>query len=302
MSVKHEEGDVIIVNQVVRIARETQSIIHVVCDDTDVFILLVHFYASENLHSDIFMVPTRSARSVVNIGATAKENEPIAKHLLSVHALTGCDTTSTLYGIGKLKALKSLRNKHVPPHLGDKTATIDDLERKAVSFIATCYGSEKTSSMSEVRYNIWQHKTARGKSQKFKLASLPPSSAAFRLHVQRAQYQACLWTAALDSEPPEMNAADYGWKADPSNRNLLPVTLPSGTMVAPKQVLNLLCCNCSSTEACSTRRCTCRKSELACSIFCKCNASAGLKCANPLNKTTDDDLSDMSDDDNDDVE
>ena len=141
-------------------------------------------------------------------------------------------------------------------------------------------------------FSVWQHKTARGKSQSFKFASLPPSSAEFRLHVRRAHYQACLWTAALNSDPPDMNPTDFGWKVDPSNQILLPVTLPTGTLAAPQQVLNLLCCNCSSTEACSTRRCSCRKTELTCSVFCKCSTKSELTCANPLNKTIDDAIDD----------
>ncbi len=33
-----------IVNHALHIARETQETIHVTCDDTDVFVLLVHFF------------------------------------------------------------------------------------------------------------------------------------------------------------------------------------------------------------------------------------------------------------------
>ena len=302
LTVTHEEADIIIANHVVHIAKESASVIHVVCDDTDVFILLVHFYISENLDSDIFMIPTRSARNVVNIRETANENKSFAKYLLTAHALTGCDTTSTLYGIGKVKVVKSLRNNHIPPNLGDAAvANFEDLEARAVSFIASCYGIYGAKSMSDVRYRVWQHKTARGKSRSCKLASLPPSSAAFRLHVQRAQYQACLWTAALGSDPPAMNPTDYGWKADPTNHVLLPITLPTGSLAAPKEVLNLLCCSCLATNACSSRNCTCRKAELACSVFCKCSASTEVhqSCANPLTKSVRDTLSDCSDEDDD---
>lgn len=213
------------------------------------------------------MVPTRTSRSAVNIGATAKEHEGIAKYLLPMHTLTRCETVSTLYGIGKVKGVKALRQGNLPPLLGDRDANLDDLEAKAISLIASCYGSKTTSSMSDVRFNIWQHKTARGKSESFKLASLPQTSAAFRLHVQRAHYQALLWTSALNSDQPEMNPTDFGWEAGPANQILLPVPLPTGTLAAPQQVLNLLCCNCSSTEACSTRRCSCRKTDLTCSVF-----------------------------------
>jgi len=79
LTVTHEEADIIIANHVVHITKESASVIHVVCDDTDVFILLVHFYISENLDSDIFMIPTRSARNVINIRETANENKSFAK-------------------------------------------------------------------------------------------------------------------------------------------------------------------------------------------------------------------------------
>ena len=63
----HEEANIIIANQVVPIARQTLEAIPVISDDTDVFVLLIHFYSFEYLHNDIFMIPTQTSRSVVNI-------------------------------------------------------------------------------------------------------------------------------------------------------------------------------------------------------------------------------------------
>ena len=124
----HEEAAIIIINQVVHIARQTQATIHVICDDTDVFVLLVHFFASEGLCSNVVMVPTCSSRYLVNIGATAKKHADIAKYILPLHALTDCNTVSTLYGIGKVKALKVLKQGNLPPLLGDTEVTDDALE------------------------------------------------------------------------------------------------------------------------------------------------------------------------------
>lgn len=303
LTVTHEEADVIIANHVVHIARETRGTIHVVCDDTDVFVLLVHFYSSESLQGNIFTVPTRTSRSSVDIGATAKKHHDIARYILPLHALTGCDTVSTLYGIGKIKAWKVLKQGHLPPLLGDSDTSMEALEATAVRFIARCYGSKSQGTMSEVRFCVWQHKTSRGKSHRFKLASLPPTSSAFQLHVRRAHYQACLWKASLQSSPPNVDSTDFGWMADHANQILLPVTLPTGTLAAPEKVLNLLCCSCSSADACASRRCTCRKSDIACSVFCKCNMNFNIHCLNPFNKTVQDNLDgddDDTDDDNDD--
>ena len=44
----HEEADVIIINQLVHLAQRNASNICVVCDDTDVFIVLIHCYCREN--------------------------------------------------------------------------------------------------------------------------------------------------------------------------------------------------------------------------------------------------------------
>jgi len=45
MRTTHEEADIIIVQQVVKLAQSGNTSIKVVCDDTDVLVLLVHFYA-----------------------------------------------------------------------------------------------------------------------------------------------------------------------------------------------------------------------------------------------------------------
>jgi len=77
---KHEEADVITVNQVVHAARQACNIIHVVCDDTDVFVLLVHFYNALNIASELLMVPSPE-RNVTNIGATMSKHGDIVQHI-----------------------------------------------------------------------------------------------------------------------------------------------------------------------------------------------------------------------------
>ena len=48
-----------------------------------------------------------------------------------MQALTGCDTVSTLYGIGKIKAWKVLKQGHLPQLLGDADTSINALEATA---------------------------------------------------------------------------------------------------------------------------------------------------------------------------
>ena len=118
MANSHEEADVIIINQVMFTDREGYKTIHMECDDTDVFVVLVHFYKTLNITSELLMVPTSSkTRTVANIGATVRKHEEIVPHILPLHALTGCDTISSIYGVRKVKAIKALQKGHVPPPL-----------------------------------------------------------------------------------------------------------------------------------------------------------------------------------------
>ena len=93
-------------------------------------------------------------------------------------------------------------------------------------------------------------------------------------HITKRVYGHLLWLQILQQ-----------WMQQTSNHTLLAVPLPTGTLAAPKQVLNLLCCNCSSSEACCMRRCSCLKANLACNVFCKCHTRSDVLCRNPLNKT-----------------
>jgi len=47
-------------------------------------------------------------RAVIDIWATAKDNETIIPGLLAARALSGCDTAACYFGIGKATALKIL--------------------------------------------------------------------------------------------------------------------------------------------------------------------------------------------------
>ena len=129
--VTHEEADVILLNQIIPLSKNGSSI-HVVCDDTDVFALLVHFYEVEKLTSEIVMIPTQyNTRAATNIGATVQKHKDIAPHILSIHALTGCDTVSTIHGIGKVKAINSFNKGSVPPNIGNIDADIHSLTHEA---------------------------------------------------------------------------------------------------------------------------------------------------------------------------
>ena len=82
MATSHEEADVTVVNQVMFAARQGRKTIHVVCDDTDVFVFLIHFYKTLQITNQIIMVPTSLNRTMANIGDPVKKHHNIVQHIL----------------------------------------------------------------------------------------------------------------------------------------------------------------------------------------------------------------------------
>ena len=81
----------IIPRQVVDAAIQGSKCIKVICDDTDVFIVLIHYYQQCSLTCSVLMECTSRMRAVIDIGATAKKHADIAGQLLAVHALRRSD-------------------------------------------------------------------------------------------------------------------------------------------------------------------------------------------------------------------
>ena len=76
---QQEEADTIIVQQVLRCAREAQSIT-VVSDDTDVFVLLLHHYHEAGLDLPLTMESPRKERVIVDIWSTlANQTQVVAR-------------------------------------------------------------------------------------------------------------------------------------------------------------------------------------------------------------------------------
>jgi hypothetical protein len=280
----HEEADIIIAQQVIAACQNGSSSIKVVSDDTDVFILLLHYYHTLLPSTcQLLMEGTSSKRSVIDIKATVLKHAKIVPQLMAAHAITGCDTVAYLWGIGKATALKALLAGHKLDQLGQLNVEIDEVVAEATKFVAACYGSKTVENMSKVRFEIWRSKTSKKKITKPPpLKSLPPTSEAFAENVKRAHLQVALWKAASEPDPPDLCLDIHGWMKDEVDKSLTPIMVPPNVAPAPPEILQMICCGCSTEHPCSTARCGCAAAQLACSIFCKCEG--GELCSNPWTK------------------
>ena len=146
LSSSHEEADTILLRCMVG------KVVSVICDDTDVFALLLHFVGEMKPNGQLCMYSTGEDRTVIDImQSVMKVHISIVPDLLAIHDLTGTDTSAATFGIGKIKALKVTRTARLPLHAIGDTADEVIVFEQATSFILACYGKGFTrcASMSE---------------------------------------------------------------------------------------------------------------------------------------------------------
>ena len=85
----HEEADVIIPQKVVALADMGCKTINIICDDTDVFVLLAHYFAEESISVSLIMESTSRNRSFIDIGTPLANNSGIVPQLIEAHAVCG---------------------------------------------------------------------------------------------------------------------------------------------------------------------------------------------------------------------
>ena len=251
----HEEADPISVQHAISRCMQGENV-RVISDDTDVFLLLLHFYAQKNKYT--------------------------TKSILVMLALTGADTVAATYNVGKKQGLKTLEttNPDTLSIIGDPQADLDEVCSSATAFLIACFGKTYVNckSMTECRLKMWKKKTGAGTS--IKLCSLPPTTEAATENIKRAHYQVANWLTAMSGVPPPLNAMDHGWERD--DPLLKPRTVASGTKLAPDEILEMVRCGCDKS-ACKGAICKC--SLIGCTVFCACEA--GSLCLNPLTKRSD---------------
>ena len=292
-TITHEEADIIMVHHMVKEAMSGHSPIQIVSDDTDVLLLLVHhlniYLGSLPCTVRVFMESCSGNRAVIDVNEVVKKHKSIIPNLLAAHALTGCDSVSSLAGIGKAKMFNKLQKFTDSLDLGDPSSSPEDVISSCLKFVAMLYGQEPEMPLNTMRSTIFMKKIAGKRHSPPVLSHLPPTMAGFTPHCQRAHYQTILWKSAALPSPPDLNPLHYGWQLKSSV--LLPIHILPGQPAAPDEVLHIISCNCK--KGCRTTQCSCTKLSLACTEFCHCMGEA--LCENPMKVVVE------SDSENDDI-
>jgi len=279
IDVEHAQGDADYKICMLACLSATKKPTAVVADDTDVFQLMTHHADVTDMTENLYMV---TSKQTVCITTLKRNLDPaLSEALLFLHSLSGCDTTSRPYGIGKVTvltkyaALQKSTSIFMSPY-----SSKNDIEKAGEDALLVIYGCTASTSLSSARVAKFQMKvmTSAGYVPPEKL---PPTNDAAAFHSHRTYHQVQGWCG--NNISPE----DWGWIA--SSTGLVPIkmTLPA----APECLLKIIRCNCGGK--CSNKACTCCKNGLKCTPAC--GQCKGITCMNGPQVESHDD-----DDDNDD--
>lgn len=227
--------------------------------DTDVIIIVLHHFHSvlnERSEKDVIMlIGMGQHKRYISLYQLATNIPPaISINLLSLHALTGCDSVSSIFRVSKKRAMDVLEKGSYDLSLGpeDWAPLSEDTYRECERFISHLYGSYDNAT--EARYKTIALKNVAGEAQ------LPPSQNALQYHIKRANYQVTLWKLALSPMILPQPTSMHGW-----DDNLLPI------MSDAQDDVNciLSACKCKKS-GCKSNTCKCGRQQMKCCGLCEC--------------------------------
>ena len=123
----------------------------VVGTDTDLLVMLVVCATSS---IDMFMLCHRNPITLYIVEPLHQALTSTRQHLLYIHALTGCDTTSALYEQGKVKALKLAQKQdaNLCTHMDVfllHSSTCEDVTTAGEQFLHVLYGSGQFATLNK---------------------------------------------------------------------------------------------------------------------------------------------------------
>ena len=198
--------------------------------------------------------------------------QTLCKALPAFHALTGCDSTSALQGIGKASAWRVINKdnefKEQLSHFGEDPVVSNGSRHSSEAFICSLYHGGRFTKADDVRYFLFCQKNKKSEE-------LPPTCESLAHHIKRANFQTYIWNKALVAMQNLPSPDGHGWTME--GNSLVPVLMTKEH--APKSIVELTACRCKKS-AC-TRNCSCKLSNLSCTDACLCMVDE--ECQNPMN-------------------
>ena len=195
-----EETDTRVVLYAAYGAKKGYKNVKIKSPDTDVFFILLN-HASQVDTQIYFDTGKGNSRRLLNITNMSKKLGQLkCSSLLSLHAFTGCDTTSAFKGIGKVKPVKILQKMLKFEICLDKLGESWELDENAITalehFTCCIYGYPRFTSLNALRLHLLKKKCVEDDKidpkRTVDVAALPPCLSTLIEHVKRSNFQVIL--------------------------------------------------------------------------------------------------------------
>ena len=187
--------------------------------------------------------------------------------ILLFHALSGCDVSSAMYGIGKKKAWFAwetmgdvLTQVFITLQTNPTSFTIDSelmvvLQRyHIIQFDPKC----ECNLVNEARKIMFTNRLK-------PLESIPPTKHALFQHIKRSILIAYEWSHSLEKQTLNLSPSDYGWVWN----ERLEIWMPHWSDLPDVSEGCALLISCKCKVSCKGR-CKCYQNNLKCTSLCKC--------------------------------
>ena len=212
--VHHASGDaeLLIVMKGMQSANSSNTVL--VGDDTYLLVLLC-YHASVEAHDLLFCPePKKNTKQprIWNIKVIKQRLGPdICQHILFLHAVLGCDTTSHLHGIGKGASLKKFQAsnsfRQQAKVLLTHSVSKHDVACSGEKALVVLYNGNSTDSLDSLRHQRFCEKVSPSTSHVHPLA-LPPTSGAAMYHSFRVYLHVLEWKGSAGGLRP----TEWGWQ------------------------------------------------------------------------------------------
>ncbi len=260
-----EEADTRMILHCIKAVNNGAKVLIIRSNDTDVLVLLIHHFPVINAEKIYLIVGvkgrhTDNTRSIAVHDIYRKLTPAQQAVIIPVYCITGYDTVSSFYGIGKRTVFKIFMK--IAHEVGDMSELGEGYLSSSVVdactyFVGVLYGNQSTSKLNSLRASL-----ALKRSPK----KIPPTDTSFRLHILQAAYQFSIWKQAPCGIQSQI---------DPLIWNDAIVPLMSTEACDVPELLRVVVCDCTNGDDCN-ESCCCYNNEQACTYECGCHAALPL--------------------------
>ena len=262
------DADTLIVQQAIKAAQYTASV--VIGEDTDLLLLLC-YYTKETSKDIYFKYGTADSNKAWHIQQLQRKLRPeFCQDILTLHTYFGCDTTSSLFNIGKTACLKLYKDKgfrEAASLLRLPNVPKEEIHQAGNVIMVATYNGSKGKDLDELCHEKYVQK--KKVTDFVHPQTMPPTKGGTCKHSERVYLTVQDWLGK------SLNPVQWGWELVDGRYKPVYTDLPAG----PQSLLDYIRCGCS-TSNCAGGRCTCQRLGLQCSsLYKECK---GVTCQNRM--------------------